>query len=72
MAYFHITSDSTCDLSEELIKANNITLIPIGIMLDGEMYHDNVDINAKKVLEYVDKTGKLPKTSATEIGRAHV
>ena len=65
MAYFHITSDSTCDLSEELIKANNIAIIPVGIMLDGEMYHDNVDINAKKVLEYVDKTGKLPKTSAT-------
>ena len=65
MAYFHITSDSTCDLSDALIKQHDIQLLPLGIFLGNNLYHDNVDIDAKRVIEYVDETGVLPKTSAT-------
>lgn len=66
---FKITSDSTCDLSEQLIKENNITLVPLIIFLGGKEYHDNVDITADTVLEYVENGGDLPKTAAVPVDK---
>ena len=59
-----ITSDSTCDLSEELLKKYNITLMPIIITLDDKEFEDGISINQDQLFEYVEKTGNLPKTSA--------
>jgi DegV family protein with EDD domain len=59
-----ITADSTCDLPKQLIKKNNITIIPLSILLGENSYFDGVDIFPKDIYEYVDKTGDLPKTSA--------
>lgn len=59
-----ITSDSTCDLSEELIKKYNIKTIPMGVTLGDKLYYDGVDITPDKIYDYFDKTGVLPKTSA--------
>ncbi|MBQ7643350.1 MAG: DegV family protein [Clostridia bacterium] len=59
-----ITSDSTCDLTDELVEKYGIGICPIAIILDGEERRDTVDINADGVLDFVAKTGKLPKTAA--------
>lgn len=59
-----ITSDSTCDLTDELVEKYGIGICPIAIILDGEVRRDTVDINADGVLDFVAKTGKLPKTAA--------
>lgn len=67
MDKFIITSDSTCDLSEKLIKENDIRLLPLTITLGDDQYKDGVDITAGEVLDYVDKTGILPKTSANSV-----
>ena len=64
---FRISSDSTCDLSQELIDANDIYINAITIILGGKAYKDNVDINITQVLEYVDNGGDLPKTSAVSV-----
>lgn len=61
---FKISSDSTCDLSEKLVKDNEITIVPLTIMLGGKEYHDNVDITADAVIDYVENGGALPKTAA--------
>ena len=45
-----ITSDSTCDLSQELIDKFNITIIPLIVVKDGQSYQDGVDIVPADIL----------------------
>ena len=59
-----ITCDSVCDLSQELIKQNNISILPISIILGDETFSDGVNINSQKIFDYVAKNKQLPKTSA--------
>lgn len=66
---FKISSDSTCDLSEKIVKENDITLICVNIILDGKEYTDTVDITAKDVIKFVDEKGILPKTAANSIDK---
>lgn len=68
MEKIKFTSDSTCDLSQEIIEKYGIGICPIAILLGLDEYHDTVNIDANKVLEYVNQTGNLPKTAATSIG----
>ena len=64
---FKISSDSTCDLSPEIIKENDVTLVCVTIILDGKEYTDTVNITAEEVLRYVDEKGILPKTAANTV-----
>ncbi len=59
-----ISSDSTCDLSSELIDRYNIRILPMGVSLGDEIYRDGVNIMPDDLYDYVAKTGQLPKTSA--------
>ena len=63
-----ISSDSTADLSPELIERYKISIIPLGITLGTNLYKDGVDIDAEKIYEHHAKTGELPKTNATNVG----
>lgn len=62
-----ITSDSTCDLSEALLRENEITLLPLTVTLGDKAYKDGIDITPKDIFAYVDKTGDLPKTAAPSV-----
>ena len=68
MEKIKFTSDSTCDLPKSILDANDIGICPIAILLGLDEYHDTVDVDAEKVIEYVKETGTLPKTAATSIG----
>ena len=59
-----ISSDSTCDLSSELIERYNIRILPMAVTLGDNTYRDGIDITPDDLYEYVAKTGQLPKTSA--------
>jgi len=59
-----ITADSTCDLPSYLIEKNNITILPLSILLGDKSYSDGVDIFPRDIYAYVNKTGDLPKTAA--------
>ncbi len=63
-----ILSDSTCDLSQELIEANNITIIPLTIIKDGEMYNDCVTITPADIFAHVAAGGSLCTTTAINVG----
>lgn len=65
-----IISDSTCDLSTEIIDKFDIKIIPLGVTLGDKAYLDGIDINADKIYEYYNQTGTLPKTSAINLGEA--
>ena len=40
-----IASDSTCDLSPELIERYQIKILPLEVSLGDKQYRDGVDIN---------------------------
>ncbi len=62
-----ITSDSTCDLSPELLERYQVSLLPLCVNLGDNVYYDGDDIVPADIFEYVSKTGQLPTTSATNI-----
>lgn len=62
-----ITSDSTTDLSGELRERYNVAVMPLKITLGGKLYTDGVDITPDDIYAHHDKTGELPKTTATNV-----
>lgn len=59
-----ICADSTCDLPQHLIEENDITIIPLSILLGDSEYSDGVDIKPNDIYDYVAESGVLPKTAA--------
>jgi DegV family protein with EDD domain len=62
-----IASDSTCDLSSELIERYQIKILPLVVNLGDKQYHDGVDINPDVIYQYYEETGILPKTAALNV-----
>lgn len=58
-----ITSDSTCDLSEELITKYDIGIFPLTVILGDKSYKDG-EIAPTDIFKFVTDTGTLPKTAA--------
>ena len=59
-----ITSDSTCDLSQALVQANDIGICPLVVNKGGKAFHDGVDISPDDIYDHVAKGGSLCSTSA--------
>ena len=59
-----ITSDSTCDLGDELIAQNNIGIFAQQVILGEKSYRDGIDITPQDIFGYVAANGVLPKTAA--------
>lgn len=59
-----ITSDSTCDLSPELVAKYGVGIFPLHVILGDKTYSDGVDITPQDIFSYVSETGELPKTAA--------
>jgi DegV family protein with EDD domain len=62
----HITTDSCADLSQPLIDAHDLEVIPLHVMVKGEDHHDN-DLTLQQLFSSVDDTGDLPKTAAPSV-----
>lgn len=59
-----IISDSTCDLSKELLEKYDISILPLHIVLGDKEYTDGVDITPEEIYKWSDKNKTTPKTSA--------
>ncbi len=59
-----IITDSTCDLSKELVEKYDIEVFPLLVTFGEESYKDRIEIDAAKIYEEVKKRGYLPKTAA--------
>lgn len=60
-----ISADSTCDLTKELCEKYDIHTNAMPFSLgENDLRHDKVTGTTKDVFDYVEKTGKLPTTSA--------
>ena len=62
-----IISDSTCDLSEELIKKYDVLVLPLHVMLGDEEYRDGKNISPDEIYRWSDAKKATPKTSAPSI-----
>ena len=63
-----ILSDSTCDLSAQLLQENNITLIPLTVVKDDKEFKDGVTITPDEIFAHVAAGGALCSTSANSVG----
>ena len=59
-----VVSDSTCDLSKELIEKYDIQIVPLHIVLGEKEYLDGVEITPDEIYAWADANEDTPKTSA--------
>ena len=58
-----MTADSTCDLSPELVRKYDIGIAPLSVIIDGECFHDGVDVTPRDIFRAVE-AGKSVRTAA--------
>lgn len=58
-----ISAESTIDLPKEILKEFDIQTVPFTLVMDDVQALDG-EVNAEDLFTFVEKTGKLPKTSA--------
>lgn len=63
-----LISDSTCDLSKELILQHNIDIVPLFVNFKDESYLDGVTLNVPQMYKKVEELKYLPKTAAASPG----
>jgi len=65
-----IISDSTCDLSPELVAKYEIDILPLHILLGEEEYEDGKNITPEQIFAWSDEHRTTPKTSAPSLAAA--
>ncbi|MBP5342382.1 DegV family protein [bacterium] len=71
MSKIKLITDSTVDLTKELIKELDLEVIPLVVSFDGDetTYYDGINIHQQDIIEKVKKNGKLPQTSCIGPGK---
>ena len=59
-----IISDSTCDLSKEIVDRYNIDIVPLHVLMGDNEYEDGVNITPDEIFAWSDANKTTPKTSA--------
>ncbi len=59
-----ISVDSAADLPQDFAKENSIEIMPMYVIAERKEFRDGISIDGNGVFEFVDKTGRIPKTSA--------
>lgn len=65
-----IISDSTCDLSQELITRYHISILPLHILLGDKEYEDGRGLTCDEIYQWSNMSKLTPKTSAPSIEEA--
>lgn len=63
-----IMSDSTCDLSYELVEKYDIGIVPLIVVKDGKEHTDGVNITPADIFAHVAAGGDLCSTAALGVG----
>ena len=62
-----ITSDSTCDLNPDYLRAHRVELLPLYTMKGGETFRDGVNIHPQDIFDHVAAGGDLCSTAANNV-----
>ena len=57
-----IMADSTCDLSDEVLRMYDISVAPLTINIDGKIFRDRVDIQPGEFYEMMEALPEFPTT----------
>ncbi len=68
MAKIAFVTDSTAYLPDEFVKEHGITVVPLNLHWDEEVYKDNVDITPQAFYEKLEKSDSMPSTSQPSAG----
>ena len=58
-----MTADSTCDLSPDLLRKYQVGIVPLSVIIDGQVFHDGVDVTPRDIFRASD-AGKAVRTAA--------
>lgn len=65
-----IVSDSTCDLTKDLLEKYEVAILPLHIHLGEAEYEDGVNITPDEIYKWSDENKNTPKTAAPSIAEA--
>ncbi|WP_075982020.1 DegV family protein [Bacillus massilinigeriensis] len=68
MKKIKIVTDSTVDLSNEIIEKYDLEVVPLSIHIDGVTYVDRVDITPVEFIQKMGQASELPKSSQPPTG----
>mgnify|MGYP002514021804 CR=1 FL=1 len=63
-----VLSDSTCDLSQELLEKYRIGIVALSVIKNGGDFKDGITITPSDIFDHVANGGDLCSTSAVSIG----
>ncbi|WP_408954349.1 DegV family protein [Natroniella sp. ANB-PHB2] len=64
-----VVTDSTADLTIEILDKYDITMVPLEVNWAGESYQDRIDITSEQFLDIIEESDSLPTTSQPAIGK---
>ena len=62
-----ISSDSTCDLSAELVERYDVHIVPLSVSKDGVFYRDGLEITPQDIFDHVSSGGGVCSTAAVNM-----
>jgi len=65
-----IISDSTCDLSKELLEKYEVDVLPLHVILGAEDFEDGRTITPDEIYRWSDENKQTPKTAAVSADEA--
>lgn len=63
-----IVTDSTCCLPPDFIEEYDISILPVGLVIDGVVYHDNINITLSEICQRLESLEEQPSTAAVNPG----
>lgn len=63
-----IVTDSTMDISKDVLDTINVEIVPLTITIDGKSYVDRVDFTAGEYMNLLKESKELPRTSQPAVG----
>ncbi len=64
----HIVTDSTSDLSPELVVRHGLSVVPLSVHIAGKTFLDDFLVTGPELFALVEESGELPKTAAPSVG----
>jgi DegV family protein with EDD domain len=69
MSNVRIVTDSTIDVSKEILDEYEITVVPLSITIDNNTYTDGIDLTPNEFIKMMMESDELPKSSQPPTGK---
>lgn len=70
MGKIKFVADSACNLSSDLLKQFDISILPLCIIMGEQCYYDGQDITPEDIYKWSDANKTTPKTAAVTVEKA--